>query len=160
MRYKMYGLVWMVFAVVCVGNVAAQTKPDVASLSWMSGCWELKKPTSTTYESWGRSTENLMLGTSQTIKGTKSVAFEFLRIAATDKGLTYYAQPSNAKEPTAFASTKVTANEVIFENLQHDFPQRIIYKTDGPDKLNARIEGPMNGQLKGIDFAMTRAKCN
>lgn len=160
MRYKMVGLVLAIFAVASVEHVAAQVKPDVNALSWMSGCWELKKPTSTTVESWGRSTENLLIGTSQTIKGTKSVAFEFLRIMATDKGLTYFAQPSNAKEPTAFASTKVTGNEVIFENLQHDFPQRIIYKSDGPDKLNARIEGPMNGSLKGIDFAFTRGKCS
>lgn len=160
MRYKMVGLVWAMFAVVSVGNVVAQVKPDVAQLAWMSGCWELKKPTSTTHESWGRSTENLMIGTSQTVKGTKSVAFEFLRIMSTPEGITYFAQPSNAKEPTAFPAIKVTATEAVFENLKHDFPQRIIYKTDGPDKLNARIEGPMNGSLKGMDFAFTRGKCS
>lgn len=159
MRYKMVGFVCAVFAAISVGSVAAQVKPDVNALAWMSGCWELKKPTSTTNESWGRSTENLMVGTSQTIKGTKSVAFEFLRIMATPEGITYFAQPSNAKEPTAFPAIKVTATEAVFENLKHDFPQRIIYKTDGPDKLNARIEGPMNGSLKGMDFPMTRGKC-
>ena len=156
----MVRLVLVIFAATSVGHVAAQVKPDVNSLAWMSGCWEMKKPTSTTTERWGSATDNLLIGTSQTVKGTKSVAFEFLRIMSTPEGITYFAQPSNAKDPTAFPAVKVTATEAVFENLKHDFPQRIIYKADGTEKLNARIEGTMEGTLKGMDFAMTRTKCN
>jgi hypothetical protein len=45
---------------------------------------------------------------------------------------------------------------VTFENPAHDFPQRVIYKLTAPDKLGARIEGMRNGNLRGVDFPMTR----
>lgn len=140
--------------------VAAQDiKQPVTSLSWISGCWELNDNGRVTTERWSKATENLMLGTSQTVKQTKSVAFEFLRIVNNGHGLMYVAQPSNAKEPTAFAAKSLTANEIVFENPKHDFPQRIIYKHTKPDTLDARIEGKQGDKEMGMDFPMKRVKC-
>jgi Domain of unknown function (DUF6265) len=136
------------------------TKTKVTDLSWISGCWELNDNGRVTTERWAKATENLMLGTSQTVRGTKSVAFEYLRIVNNGQELVYVAQPSNAKEPTSFTAKTVAANEVVFENLKHDFPQRIIYKQTAPDKLAARIEGPMNGKETAMDFPMVRVKCD
>jgi hypothetical protein len=51
------------------------------------------------------------------------------------------------------------AGEVVFENLQHDFPQRIIYRSLSGDRLAARIEGVRGGLLKGIDYPMKRVNC-
>ena len=44
---------------------------------------------------------------------------------------------------------------------QHDFPQRIIYRTapDGSDCLR-RIEGKVSGKARAFDYPMTRAKCD
>ena len=101
-----------------------------------------------------------MIGTSQTVRGSETVGYEFLRLADDGHGLSYIARPSNAKEETAFAAVKVTATEAIFENLKHDFPQRIIYRSDKADSLFARIEGMQNGELKGMDIPMKRVKCD
>lgn len=136
------------------------TKTKVTDLSWISGCWEVNDNGRVTTERWGKASENLLLGTSQTVRGTRSVAFEYLRIVNNGQGLNYVAQPSNAKEPTTFAAKTVGSNEVVFENLKHDFPQRIIYKQTAPDKLAARIEGPMNGKETAMDFPMVRVKCD
>ncbi|MBP7476286.1 MAG: hypothetical protein KA810_13620 [Pyrinomonadaceae bacterium] len=138
---------------------AQDTKQNVTALAWISGCWETTGEGRTTIERWGKATDNLMIGTSQTVKGTKSVAFEYLRIMGTATGLTYVALPSNAKEPTAFAAIKITANEVVFENAKHDFPQRIIYRQDKPDSLFARIEGKQDEKEMGMDTPMKRVKC-
>lgn len=59
---------------------------------------------------------------------------------------------------TAFRLIKFSASEVVFENPTHDFPQRIIYRLDKAN-LFARIEGTNNGKFIGIDFPMTKAKC-
>jgi len=138
---------------------AQDTKQNVTALAWISGCWETTGEGRTTIERWGKATDNLMLGTSQTVKGTKSVAFEYLRIMGSTNGLNYVALPSNAKEPTAFAAIKVTANEVVFENSKHDFPQRIIYRQDKPESLFARIEGKQGEKEMGMDIPMKRVKC-
>lgn len=140
-------------------GMAQDTKQNVTALGWMSGCWEMDGTKSTTTERWSKATDNLMLGTSQTVKGTKSLAFEFLRIVNNGTGLIYMALPSDAKEPTAFAAIKVTANEVIFENPKHDFPQRIIYRLTKKDSLLARIEGNQGEKKMAMDFPMERIKC-
>jgi Protein of unknown function (DUF2442) len=49
--------------------------------------------------------------------------------------------------------------EVVFENLEHDFPQRVIYKLDGDGVLRASIEGLQKGQLKTIEFPMRKVDC-
>lgn len=147
-------------AAVSITAFAQDKSQPVTALSWMSGCWETGGDGRTTTERWGKATENLLVGTSQTVKGTKSVAFEFLRVVNNGHGLMYVALPSNAKEPTAFAAIKVTANEVVFENPKHDFPQRIIYRQEKADSLFARIEGKQGEKEMSMDFPMKRIKCD
>jgi len=47
---------------------------------------------------------------------------------------------------------------VVFENLRHDFPQRIIYRRVSEDSLIARIEGMINGAKRSIDFPYRKIK--
>jgi len=47
----------------------------------------------------------------------------------------------------------LTSEKVVFENLSHDFPQRIIYSRAG-DKLTARIEDE-SGE-KGMQWSWTK----
>lgn len=148
-----------IVSLLSISAIAQDTKQNVTALSWISGCWETAGGASTTTERWGKATDNLMIGTSQTVKGTKSVAFEYLRIMSNANGLAYIALPSNAKEPTAFPAIKITANEAIFENGKHDFPQRIIYRQDKADSLFARIEGKQGEKEMGMDIPMKRVKC-
>ncbi len=145
--------------VACLLHINAQKTEPVTSLSWMNGCWEVNDNGRGTTERWAAPTENLMLGTSQTVKNGKSVAFEFLRIVNNGHGLVYVALPSSAKEPTPFPLLKMGEKEVVFENLKHDFPQRVIYRQTSADSLFARIEGTQNGKLEGMDIPMRRVKC-
>ncbi len=145
---------------VFVLHISAQKTEPVTALSWLKGCWEVNDNGRITTERWAAPTGNLMLGSSQTVKDGKSVAFEFLRIVNNGHGLVYVALPSSAKEPTPFPLIKMSENEVVFENLKHDFPQRIIYRQTAADSLFARIEGPgKDGSVKGMDIPMKRVKC-
>jgi hypothetical protein len=72
--------------------------------------------------------------------------------------LAYEAHPSG--QPSAvFLSTTVTGSTVVFENLQHDFPQRVGYERKGSDRLLAWIEGTQNGQIRRVDFPYRRSAC-
>jgi hypothetical protein len=57
-----------------------------------------------------------------------------------------------------FHSITITENSIVFENLAHDFPQRVGYQLVGPDSLMAWIEGPRNGKMKRIEFPYQRVK--
>jgi hypothetical protein len=137
----------------------ALTQPaDPASVSWMAGCWRQESPTRTVDEVWMRPNGDGMLGMSRTVSKGRIVEHEFLQLRVQDGKLVYIAKPSGQAEATFTAKT-IGAREVIFENLAHDFPQRIIYRLQPDGNLAARIEGPMNGQTKGLDFPMKKVAC-
>jgi hypothetical protein len=61
--------------------------------------------------------------------------------------------------PAEFIAASVSDTMVVFENPQHDFPQRVIYRKRGADSLIARIEGTMNGKSRGVDFPYAKGRC-
>jgi len=138
---------------------AAAAEP-AAFPAWMQGCWQWGNADPGSIEQWTAPAGGLMLGMSKTIKGGKLASFEFMRITEVEPGkLGYIAQPSGAA-PTTFTLLQARDKEVTFENLGHDFPQRIMYRAAGDKLLHARIEGTMNGKPKGIDFPMRRVACD
>jgi hypothetical protein len=107
--------------------------------TWMAGSWRLKN----VEEHWTAADGGMMVGMSKTA-GAKKTAFEFLRIAEVDGKLAYIAMPQG-RPATIFPLKSSEASKVVFENLKHDFPQRIIYWRDG-EKLCARVEAGDKGE--------------
>jgi hypothetical protein len=133
--------------------------PKVEQLAWLSGSWEGTAGKASLEEHWTPVAGGTLFGVSRTIVGGKTVGFEFLRIETREDGIFYVAQP-NGRPPTDFKLVKVEGQSVVFENLQHDFPQRILYKKNGDGTLDARIEGERDGQLRGQDFLFRPAQKN
>jgi hypothetical protein len=136
------------------------TAPDtIERLAWLAGCWEGTLSQGAVYEEmWLPPRGGTMIGAARMTRDSRTVSFEFIRIADEDGTLVYAAQPSG-RPPTRFAATQVEANAVTFANPEHDFPQRIIYRHTSPDELAARIEGERDGQLRGMDFPLRRVPC-
>ena len=100
-----------------------------------------------------------MLAISRTVRDSKTIGFEYLRITETGgESLILVAAPSG-QNPTRFSLLSLTDNEVVFENPAHDFPQRIIYRLGNGGTLLGRIEGESDGRNKVVDFPMTRIDC-
>jgi hypothetical protein len=98
-----------------------------------------------------------MLGTGRTTKDGRLVEYEFVIIRERGDALVYEAHPSG--QPSAeFVSTQVDSGTVIFENAQHDFPQRIGYRRLASG-LEAWVEGTANGKSRRIDFTYRRTSC-
>jgi hypothetical protein len=148
-----------VFYSTAIAQSASSAK--LAELGWLSGCWEMKNRERGTLitEMWMKAEGDAMLGVGRTLKAGKLVDFEFLRIVEDVNGLSYISRPSANKEDTAFRMIKISTSEIVFQNLTHDFPQRIIYKREG-EKLKARIEASQDGKTRGVDFFYTRVLCN
>jgi hypothetical protein len=101
----------------------------------------------------------MLLGVSRTVKGGKTVAYEFMQIRALDNGkLAFIARPSNQSEAT-FTLLRFAPHEVTFENKAHDFPQRVSYRLVAPGALSARIEGISNGKERAIEYPMKKIAC-
>ena len=137
-----------------------QAQFDVASLSWLSGCWEGNYANGRTVsEQWMKPLGNVMMGMSRTVKNGKTIAFENVRLEQADDGsISYIANPSGQQE-ARFRLVELGGTKAVFENLQHDYPQRIIYELVSPDSLSARIEGTIDGKMKDSGFPFRRVKC-
>jgi len=139
---------------------AAAAPEGVDRLAWLAGCWRAEGAEAGSGEQWLAPAGGTLLGVSRTVKNGATVAHEFMQIrAAEGGGLVFIAQPSGKPEGS-FVLLPGAAAEAVFENLQHDFPQRVIYRLEDGGRLRARIEGQRNGQLRGADFPMQRVPCD
>ena len=91
-----------------------------------------------------------MMNAGRTVQGDKLVEFETVIIREQDGRLAYEAHPSG-QQSAVFLSQRVGDREVVFENLQHDFPQRVGYKRDG-DSLLGGLKGPETDRRGGLSF--------
>ena len=138
---------------------AALAQP-LEQLAWLAGCWNADSGEPGSSEHWMALAGGTMLGVGRTVRGGRTVEFEFMQIRTDAEGkVVFVARPSGQRE-ASFTLKTHAANEVTFENLAHDFPQRIIYRLHPDDKLAARIEGMRSGVLRGIDFPMRRVSCD
>jgi hypothetical protein len=151
----MIGVTLMLFTM--AAGVFQAPVPTVKDVAWIGGCWDYTRNARHVAENWMAPEGATMMGVSRTVNSGRTTEWEFLIIREGAKGLEYVAKPSGQAEAT-FSSTRVSANEVVFENPTHDFPTRIIYKRDG-DALVASIEGMLNGQARRIDFPYRKAAC-
>ena len=127
---------------------------SVAPPAWLAGCWELRSGNRESLEMWMPPAGGLMLGASRTLVNGAVREYEQLRIVVDSGKLVYTATPSG-QQTASFTSTRVTDSSFTVENLQHDFPQRILYRRHGADSLIARIEGAG----RGFDYPMRRRSC-
>lgn len=107
--------------------------------AWMAGSWGGTVGGVQMEEHWTTADGGLMVGMHRDVRPGGKVFFEFLRIEKRDGVLAFVAQPGG-RPATTFRLKFIDASSVVFENLQHDFPQRIIYRRAG-GRLCARVEG-------------------
>ena len=138
-----------------VRAAGAQAGVSVDRLTWLSGCWTQPRTNGLVEEHWMKPRGGSLLGMSRTVSGDQTVEYEFLRIAIVDGALTYVARPSGQAE-AAFPVKSIEDGVVVFENLSHDFPQRIIYRRNADATVTARIEGTVKGEARGRDFPYRR----
>ena len=137
--------------------VFADGPKSVRDLAWMSGCWAADGAEAGSEEHWLSPAGGTLLGISRTVKNGKTVTHEFMQIREKDGGIVFIASPAN-QQTTEFRMVSLEGTKIVFENPDHDFPQRVIYQLlDG--NLIGRIEGKRNGKERAFDFPMTRAKC-
>ena len=149
---------WATFAlVIAAAPLAAQTPAKgVEALAWMQGAWAGEKDGVAMEELWTGPRGGALLGIHRDVKGDRMVSWEFLRIQATEAGIFYYASPRSAP-PTPFKLVESGAKRAVFENKEHDFPQRILYWLDDAG-LHARIEGPQAGKTVSEEWVWPRSK--
>jgi hypothetical protein len=143
-------------------------KDKLAKLSWLSGSWQTQMPEGVFKESWWRDTrqtwkqgENQWQGMGVLLGAAGDTFFrEDLRIIS-EKGELWYCpmvSNQNGKKEVRFKEKEITDHNFVFENLQHDFPQRICYELTSDTTIHAWIEGRQNGKERKEDFYFRKSR--
>ncbi len=116
-------------------------------------------------ESWKIDTWREMNGKGLKVVGQDTTLLEQLQIKLSKGRFSYISTvpDQNEGKPVPFKMVSSDSMKFVFENLQHDFPQRIVYQFcplkehefSAGDTLKARVESA-NGE--GIDFLFFRKK--
>jgi len=147
----------MRYAAIALCLTIASTAAGAATLddlSWMTGHWRSEADGTASEELWMAPEGGLMLGVHRDTRPGKSSWFEFLRIEERNGEIAFVAQPGG-KTPTPFPLKEIDGTRVTFENLDHDFPQRVIYWLD-EESLCARAEGKVDGDERGSEWCWRR----
>lgn len=138
-------------------------------LSWIADRWismpgenmqgESIPGESITYENWVRLDDTAYTGESYTVKKGDIVFTEQLKIEKIGDDIFYTAIVEHNPAPVHFKLVELDLNKAVFENPEHDFPNRIIYMLKKDGSLYARIEGRnKKGEEITGEFFYTRAR--
>ena len=131
----------------------AENSPTISDLAWMAGGWRTAAGGRAQIEEhWMSPAGGSMLGMGRTVVGDRTVEFEFLRLEQRADAVYYVASPGGQCPSTDFKLTRLSAQEAIFENPQHDFPKRVIYKKNADGSLTASIDAGAGTKSQSFSY--------
>lgn len=147
-------------AVLLIGCAAADDEHSnpFAQMGFLAGDWRQTAADQTVEEHWVGPVGGVMAGMTITWsdKSDSKTTVELMKVETRDGKIVFVAVPQGQPE-TVFPLKESDNGYAVFENLGHDFPQRVIYAI-GNDAatLDARIEGRIDGADRAIEWHYKR----
>ncbi len=123
---------------------------------WLIGQWEGIHGNGIYHEEWQKQDEFELKGKAYMILKGEIKNVEKLRIHSDETGTYYTADVSHNPAPVSFKLTSQSGNIFIFENPEHDFPQKITYSRQENDSLLATVEAAKNGKARRIQYNLKK----
>lgn len=120
---------------------------------WMTGAWGHEDKEGWADEYWTPLRGDMMIGASRSGKGETLNFWEQMRIQKEADGAVVFWAVSGDQKPVRFEATVSAENSIVFENANHDYPQRIHYWRDGHE-LKAEIS--LIDGTKAVQFSFRR----
>src|SRR4051812_2665565 len=114
---------------------------ELEKLAFLAGCWSGPG----TYEMWMKPEAGSVMGMGRSVRNGKVVGTEYFFVSEGADGIVLNVQQRLAAKVTQFRVKELSESSVTFENPEHDYPQRVIYRATGPGALLGRIEGVDKG---------------
>lgn len=126
--------------------------------SWLEGVWSVRAGNGDTFESWRKIDDSTFAGESYVVRNEDTVVLETISLEERLGQIRYVPTVSGQNEglPVVFTNTKFTPEELVFENREHDFPQKIHYRKVDIDSMVAEISGFFEGDSASRQFPMRK----
>jgi len=162
-KYNISLLLILLLGVSCGSNSSSQEgkKPKRAThiddYSWMLGTWLAHGLEF--FEVWEKQDDSTYIGKAYKELGVDSTLNEVISFEYR-KGEFFYVptvRKQNNGQPVVFKCVNPDLEFIQFENLEHDFPNRIVYFKRGPVHMDVKIESVTNGYVeKSYDIPMSK----
>jgi len=140
-------------------NKFAHQYDKLEKMNWLIGEWENKSADGLLTETWIKDNDSTFSGKTYFIKNEKdTVHSESIVLTQSKEDLIYRptVKGQNNDEPVDFKLTSELENSFTFENLQHDYPQKITYKKVNDNSLVASISGKQQGKSSTESYPMRK----
>lgn len=141
-------------------SFAQQKTNPIVQARWLVGSWKNQSAKTLDLETWNKLNDSTFLGRSYSLAGADTVSSERISIEQHAGKLYYIPTVKNQNDGKAvtFTLTSSDNKHLVFENPEHDFPQKITYTQITNDSLVAEISGMHKGRQKAIIFPMKRVR--
>lgn len=134
---------------------ADSNQKSFKKLHSLEGLWKMNGKRGPVFEEWEKLNKNELQGRSFFLKAGDTIINERILLSNTKAGIFYtpVVEDQNNRQPIAFKMMKAENNAFVFENPEHDFPKRIVYKFITTDSLHAFIDdGTEAGKRQNFYF--------
>lgn len=143
-------ILWLVLLL----PIPSWAKPceKISDLGALIGIWQNVQQKRIIQEQWHQVSDNTFEGSGETYTDQWQHN-ESLRLLSMPEGIFYLAKVAHNPLPIAFKLTHCDGKSVVFENLEHDFPNKIEYIFMDKQHLTVAVSGQNN---KGFTIEFTR----
>lgn len=133
-------------------------EPGPHPMQWMAGEWKMESDSMRILERWEIINEKRLQGSGYVIAGADTVVRENLCIELIGNHWVYIAQ-INDYPPVLFTrNPQAEKNNLLFENPEHDYPQRIRYRLNNDQSISAFVEGSIEGKNNTEEYHFVKAR--
>ncbi len=149
----------LLIASACQKNNNAE-KDLIKKADWLIGNWETKNNIGTLSENWEKVNDSTFKAKSLFIKDKDTIHNESIILQQKGETLSYTTtiQGQNNNKPIRFELNTEIENELLFQNLKNDYPQKISYKKAPNNSLVTQISGKQSGKISTEKYNMTKTK--
>lgn len=159
MKSKIISLFTIAIVLLVSCQKKSETKFDkLQKMEWLVGEWEQKLPEGIVTEIWKKENDSTLSGKSFFIKEEDTIHSETIVIKQHNDSLLYIptVKGQNNDEPITFTLSSDVEDNYAFENLTHDYPQKISYKKINGTTLMTTISGIQQGKSSQESYSLTK----
>lgn len=149
----------LLIASACQKNATAE-KDLIKKADWLIGNWENKTNIGTLSENWEKVNDSTFKAKSLFIKDKDTIHNESIILQQKGETLTYTTtiQGQNDDKPIRFQLKEEVENQLLFENLKNDYPQKISYKKTANTSLVTQISGIQFAKPSSEKYTLVKTK--
>ncbi|MEN9980500.1 MAG: hypothetical protein RL542_287 [Bacteroidota bacterium] len=130
----------------------------IKASEWLIGDWKNQSEEGILNETWSKPNDSTLVAGSFFIKEKDTLHFENIALKEKEGELIYETiiKGQNNDKPILFPLLSETENELVFENLKNDYPQKIKYQRNSKTAITISISGNLAKKAVSEQFIMTK----